>query len=194
MRSLRAAVGASAAALLLLAGCGGDPDPGDPSSTWTPTGTPESPTSAATQAPVEPKLPQAATKATEDGARAFIGYYWDVVNYAQATGNLRTLRSLSAATCDTCVGFISDVRQLYESGGRIVGGSNNVRVTRASKLSTPSGSGSGFRVEHVVSHAAQTIVNKDGSKDERKSGSNAFTAYLLWADGTHWRLDVMELR
>ncbi|WP_372492275.1 DUF6318 family protein, partial [Pimelobacter simplex] len=39
-----------------------------------------------------PVLPGAAKEASEEGARAFVGYYWELVNYAQATGDVRRLR------------------------------------------------------------------------------------------------------
>lgn len=193
MRSLRAALAASVAALALLGACSDDdPSPGDPSSTWTPTGKPETPTSDATAKPTEPALPEAATKATEDGARAFIAYYWDAVNYAQATGDVRRLNSLSAHSCDTCRGVAADLRAHYRSGGRIDGGDNSVHITEAAELSTSSGAAFGFRIEQVVSHEQQTIVEGDGSEDQRDAGSNRFTAYVLWVDEDHWRLDVME--
>ena len=195
MRSLRAALAASLAALALLAGCSDDdPSPGDPTSIWTPTSKPETPTSSATAKPTEPVLPDAATKATEEGARAFIAYYWAVVNYAQSTGDVAQLTRLSARSCDTCRGFIADVRAHYKAGGRIVGGSNTVRVTKASELSASSGSAFGFRLEQTVTHEAQTIIDPDGAEDEAEAGSDHFTGYVLWVDDTRWRLDVMELK
>lgn len=142
--------------------------------------------------PEEPELPAAAREATEDGARAFVGYYWELVNYAQATGDVKRLRQVSAPTCDVCVAFVEKVRALYSRGGRILGGANRSEVTELVDLELESG-GHGLRVEHNVSHDAQTIINADGDEDAHAAGTDHFTAFLLWV-GQRWRLDVMELR
>lgn len=193
MLSLRAAVGASAAALLLLAGCGGDPDPGDPSSTWTPTGTPESPTSAATQAPVEPKLPQAATKATEDGARAFIGYYWELINYVQVTGDVKELKRLSSTTCGGCQRAISAVETLYRDGGHAEGGQYQLKIDQIGEVKTASNSLYGVQAQIEVRNDEQLITRPDGATETSAPKSSRFNIYATWT-GRVWRIDILEPR
>lgn len=193
MRSLRAAVGASAAALLLLAGCGGDPDPGDPSSTWTPTGTPESPTSAATQAPVEPELPQAATKATEDGARAFIGYYWELINYAQVTGDVKALKRVSASTCRGCNRVINGISNLYEAGGYATGGEYSLKIDQIKEVMVANRSAFGMRAAVRVRNREQTVVQVGGDSTTSVPATNRYTTYLIWVNDA-WRTDILEPR
>ncbi|WP_051486300.1 DUF6318 family protein [Nocardioides sp. J54] len=192
MRPLRT-LAATALALAALSGCSDEStSPTETSSTPTES---RSPTASPTpETPEEPALPDAATKATKAGARAFITYYWDVVNYAQATGDVSTLKKLSAPTCDTCKGFVANVQEHYAAGGVIVGGENRARITQVAKVSTSTGSAFGFRVEQVVTHEPQVIVDSQGAEDRRSKGSDDFTAYLLWTDRNRWRLDVMELR
>ncbi|QSR26854.1 hypothetical protein CFH99_14585 [Nocardioides aromaticivorans] len=195
MRSLRAALAASLAALALLAGCSDDdPSPGDPGSTSTPTDKPETPTSSATAKPTEPALPDAATKATEAGARAFITYYWDLINYAQVTGDVKALKRVSASSCEGCNAGIEGVREHYQSGGRVIGGAHRIAIKSLSELSTSSGNAFGFHGVVRASHDDQTIISSDGSEDVRGPGTDTFDVYLLWLEKAGWRLDVMEVR
>lgn len=195
MRSLRAALAAPLAALALLAGCtDDDPSPGDPTSTWTPTGKPETPTSSATAKPTEPALPDAATKATEAGARAFIAYYFDLVSYAQVSGDVRALKRASGPSCRGCNAGIEGVRKHYGGGGRIVGGALVPTIDRIREISTQSGSLFGFRAIVTTSHNEQTIIESDGSSDTRSPGTDHWNLYLLWTPSDSWRLDVMDLK
>ncbi|NYI47745.1 hypothetical protein BJ993_004825 [Nocardioides aromaticivorans] len=194
MRSLRAALAASLAALALLAGCSDDdPSPGDPGSTSTPTGNPETPTSSATAKPTEPALPDAATKATEAGARAFITYYWDLINYAQATGDVKALKRVSGPNCDACTGINDRLHDQYAKGGHVEGGTNSSRVLKASELTTASESAYGFRIRAEVSHDEQTIYDGDGTADQRAAGTDIFVMVLFWSANDSWRLDVMQV-
>ncbi|WGX99860.1 DUF6318 family protein [Nocardioides sp. QY071] len=191
--TLRAAAAAAAAVLLLVAGCSDDgPSPRDPTSTWSPTGKMETPTSAAPD-PVEPDLPAAAAEASEAGARAFIGYYWELINYAQATGDVKALRSVSASTCEGCMAGIRGIEKHYKAGGSIVGGTNRIAHLNLTEVTSASGIYA-FQGDARVDHDAQTIVAGDGTQDPRTSGSDKWNLYALWADNSHWRLDVMELK
>ena len=189
--TIRAAV--AMLVLLLLSGCSdGNASPRDPSSTWSPTGTMQTPTSAAPD-PVEPQLPAAAKEASKAGARAFIAYYWDLINYAQVTGDVKALRSVSASTCSGCRAGIRGIRKHYASGGAIVGGINRVARLNLTEVTSASGIYA-FQGDAQVDHDAQTIVAGDGSEDSRTSGTDMWTLYALWVDNSYWRLDVMELK
>lgn len=180
-----------------LTGCsdGDDPDgSAEPTSTWSPTGTMEQPsTSPASAHPTEPVLPAAATERTEAGARAFIQHYWDLVNYAQVTGDVTRLSATSGPDCSACQAFIDRVRVHYRGGGRIVGGSNEVTVLGAAKLSTPTKAAFGYEVSMDVTHDEQVIETADGKRDIRGPGTDRFTAYLLWIERSRWRLDVLAV-
>ncbi|WP_377322216.1 DUF6318 family protein [Pimelobacter simplex] len=155
-----------------------------------------SPTGAGEPSPalMVPVLPGAAKEASEDGARAFVGYYWELVNYAQATGDVRRLRRVSAPTCEVCSGFVRDIRDHYRAGGRIVGGGNSVAITESAELSTAAGEAYGFRIELDLTHDEQSIIDGDGATSNPPSGVDQFTAYVLWVDGNHWRLDALDLK
>lgn len=193
MRTPRAhALAAAVSAVLLLAGCSGGDEPDDPKATWTPTSTPEDPSTSPAVA-TEPELPSEATKATEAGARAFIHHYWDLINYAQLTGDVSALRKLSAASCDGCAAGIRAIRRHYVEGGRLEGGRNVVRLRELEELRTDDDDAAlAYRADFVVKHAQQSIISSDGTRDRRESGKDRYTAYMLWvANG--WRLDVLEI-
>ncbi|MFC7502117.1 DUF6318 family protein, partial [Nocardioides sp. GCM10030258] len=145
-----------------------------------------------TEKPVEPVLPAAATKATEAGARAFITYYFDVINYAQATGEVSTLNALSASTCGACEDLAERLRNQYEDGGRIDGGVNSLKSISATEVTTTSKAAYGFQMKLDVFHDEQTLTDSDGDTEERGAATNAFTALIMWADG-RWRLDVLQV-
>jgi hypothetical protein len=85
-----------------------------------PTPTPAASTTAS--APTPPVMPRAARAHTEAGAKAFVRYFWDVVNYAQATGDTNAIAELSADGCVGCEVGIASVDEVYSNGGRILGG------------------------------------------------------------------------
>nr|WP_257759336.1 DUF6318 family protein [Pimelobacter simplex] len=186
------------ALVVLGAGVGGcNADPPDPGPTWSASvsadGTASgSPTAA--PGPVVPVLPAAAREASEAGARAFVGYYWELVNYAQATGDVRRLQRTSAATCDVCMGLVRDIREHYRAGGAIIGGENTVRITEVAELKADSVAALGFRLELEVTHDDQTILDGGGSTSSPSAGVNHFTAYALWVNEERWRLDALDLR
>lgn len=194
MRSLRAALAASLVALALLAGCSDDdPSPGDPSATSTPTGTPETPTTSATAKPTEPALPDAATKATEAGARAFITYYWDLINYAQATGDVKALKRVSGPRCAGCTSGITAIQGHYNSGGQIEGGDYAVEILKINELKDPSGKRFAFEAKVDARNTDQLITNSDGSKDREPAGHTTAVVAAIWA-AERWRLEAMEIR
>ncbi len=177
-----------------VVGCSDDGPEAGPSPSPTVSVSTSGSASPSEEVPVAPVLPEAAKVATEAGARAFIAYYWELINYAQVTGDVAVLGTMSARTCDVCTGFVDDLRKHYAAGGRIIGGRNAVRVISASQIETNSKSALGYRLELDVSHDGQEIAAADGTSEARDAGSNRFTAYLLWADQSRWRVDVMELR
>lgn len=194
MRSLRAALAASLAALALLTGCtDDDPSPGDPTSTWTPTGEPETPTSSATAKPTEPPLPDAATKATEEGARAFITYYWDLINYAQVTGDVEALKRVSGSTCRGCSRVINGISDLYTDGGHAIGGEYTLRIERITEVTTPDKAALGIEAAIRVRNQEQTIVQGSGESARSVPATSRYLIYLIWVNEA-WRTDIVEPR
>ncbi len=72
-------------------------EPTEPTTTTTPTET----------GPVEPTLPTEAEEESKAGAEAFVTFYWDVVNYATKSGDVRLLEHLDQPSCRGCEGGIA---------------------------------------------------------------------------------------
>jgi len=168
-----------------LAGCGGDPPTPPP---FTPTTSSTSPTPTSTE-PVEPVLPDAATEPTEAGARAFAEFYWELVNYAQATGDTSPVRLVSAQTCQPCASSASAIDRVYAKGGVIRGGDYSVTSvdTQALDVAHPA-----YRLLLQVKNTKQQIdypgVDKDSSLT---SGSAAVRMYVDFLHG-QWLAAVVE--
>lgn len=184
-------VAALSAVAALAAGCNDDSEP-VPEKTTPVTRATDGPTDEPTEAPSKPVLPDAATKPTKAGAEAFIHYYWDVVNYAQATGNVKLLSRIASATCDTCAGVVDGLRKIYRSGGAVRGGLNTVDIRSTAQERFDDSDAFVFKIRHRVSHEPQTIIDANGGEDPRDSGANDFIAFVTWT-ASQWRLDVLEL-
>ncbi|TNM39417.1 hypothetical protein FHP29_10900 [Nocardioides albidus] len=191
--TIRAAL-AALVLLLGLVGCGDDaPSPQDPESTWSPTGKMETPTSAADETPDEPQIPDEATKATKAGARAFITYYWELINYAQATGDIKTLRAVSSAECRGCLSGINGIRTLYKEGGYLTGGDYSVDVTMLEKAEFETPSARAFHAQISARNEEQVITAGDGSTTISDPATNDIEVYVLWV-ADQWRMDVLVIR
>ena len=180
------------AATLTLAACSDD-EPREPEPSPTSTGTTAAPTPSPSAEPTEPVLPEAAKEPTEAGARAFITYYWDLINYAQVTGDVKALEKASGPNCAGCNAGITGIRERYAGGSRVVGGEHTVEIQSVTLLTSSSRTTRAFRAEMTARHGEQTVVDSDGSQDERGAGQDQFTVYILWV-GARWRLDVMEIK
>lgn len=172
------------ALLVALAGCqeeSADPPSPKPSPTVT-----ESPTESPS-APAEPDMPAAAKEPTQAGAEAFVRYYWDLVNYAQATGDTKRLRSVSAATCVQCDGGIDAIDDVYGRDGRIVGGRYVVDRLEASKLES---SVPRFRLTYALANTSQ-VIDLPGSADDGSlhASTNEIEMFVDYLDDA-WSVSV----
>ncbi|MBM9460507.1 hypothetical protein JK386_11385 [Nocardioides sp. zg-536] len=196
MRMLRAPGLALTAALLAcaFAGCS-DADGDEPAPRPTVSASP-SPSASATEAagtPVEPTLPAEAKEPTKAGARAFIAYYWDLINYAQETGEVTALRNASGAQCEGCKTGIAGIESLYDNNGYATGGQYKVTLVKINKLAPEKRALNAFEALISVTNQPQHIVNSDGSVQDLKSSTNRYVVVSLWAE-SRWSLEIMELQ
>lgn len=194
MRTLRLGI-ATLVAAAVLTGCSDDePDPGDSMSTWTPSGTVERPSSSAPpERPTEPPLPDAATKATEDGARAFITYYWDLVNYAQLTGDVKALKAVSAPGCSGCQAGIEAIGDVFGQGGHTEGGAYRLERLTLSEVKAPGLDDYVFTSMATVTNDEQVIERGNGTGSTSAPATNKFALVIEW-DSTNWRIQQSEIR
>lgn len=103
--------------------------------------TPPSPTSSVTPSSTSsatPELPEAAKAGTKAGAVAFVRYYIELINHAQATGNTAALKAVEAPSCGSCLKGRRYIEDIYSSGGHIEGGAFRIIQVLATPMTTPS--------------------------------------------------------
>ena len=143
---VRTAVVVLTAALLLSSCQGGSPPGGPPSETSSTTASPTAsvsvPSASATPSappvykpadakgkaqnvPV-PVMPELAKENSKAGLEAFIGYYYAVGNYANETGDISVLGTLSTPECKACAYFQKASTDSYKNGRWMVGGHMDV--------------------------------------------------------------------
>lgn len=174
---------AAACAALALTGCSEDDpapkiDPGDSSSaaaTPTPTST----------APVEPTLPAEAEGTDAAAAEAFVEFYWEMVNYAQATGDVDGLRELALESCAACSGGADDIELVSQKGGTAEGGTVTVRSARATPYAA--GPSRGFVVRVNVDIVDQ-IVRIPGEKPDKYTGGPAVFRFIVESGDEGWKV------
>lgn len=181
----------------LIAGCSDDdPEPkvADPtdSSSAASTGSPTPDPSPSPTAPVAPTLPAEAQGTDAAAAEAFVRFYWETVNYAQATGDTESLRQLGDNSCSACTSGADGIEETFQGGGSILGG--EVLVSRATARRVTSRVGAAFAVNVEASTRPQVVRAPDGSSQKFEGGESAFQFILRVLDGA-WsvmRLDVTE--
>lgn len=172
----------SAACLALLLGlagglsaCGGSAEPSTmPSSSGSTT------PSASPTGPVEPVLPEAAKANTKAAAVAFVRYYVDLINYAQATGDVDGLRAASDPACVLCDNVADTLFDLYDRGGHLSGG--DWSITNMEVFATGDASwGSAVRVRTT----AQTVTRK-GQQEQHVVGARSSQSFALMREDAGW--------
>ena len=164
--------------LLALAGCGGDPK-AEPSPT-------KSVTTPVSTTPAPPVMPEAAKADTKAGAIAFVKHYIDLINYAQATGDLDVLAGVEDRDCESCANGRDALAKIYDAGGVIKGGELSFRFTSAA----PSARYQGWLVSGSLHFAPQTVAREAGATPEDLSGGTTpANAFVSTSNPLHeWRV------
>lgn len=172
-----------AAALVLLVGCSDD-EPRPPPTPTAPTSTAGSPTPSPTPTgPVEPTMPPEAAGEDAAAAEAFVEYFWEMSNYAQATGDVQGLRRLGAPGCAACKGGADGIERVYSKGGSMNGG--ELRVTQVSAKPFVSGPSTGFAITLGVSVREQRVL-VPGEKEKIYPGGRGKIQMILEASDQGW--------
>jgi len=167
--------------VLALGDCSGaDPEPRfAPPSTSAPT----SPSTTAVSGPVEPTMPAAAKGTDAAAAEAFVRFYWEMVNYAQATGDLDGLQSLADASCAACREGTSYLERVFSDGGEISGGAATVRV-RTTGFVKDQGRSNAVVVFDVSSTRQRVDYPGDRRDESYPGGVTRLSAILIPHAGT----------
>lgn len=71
-------------------------------------------------------MPSQAAQHSDEGAKAFVAYFWDVVTAARTAADSSYLSSLVDAHCDGCAGAVEAINDEQSSGAVVSGGRNSV--------------------------------------------------------------------
>lgn len=151
---------ATLAVLAVLAGCNGS-EADEPKTSPSPSISTTAPTPDPTPTgPVAPTPPPEMEKANKAGARMFAEYYWELANYAQATGDTTALRAAQLPLCKACTGALEAVEEIYEKGWTIHGGDHKPTVLSLERLTK--GQITEFRMLAEVNINDQLVRNEAG--------------------------------
>jgi hypothetical protein len=127
-------------------------------------------------------MPAAAKKHTAAGAEAFVRYWVEVVNFAQATGQTSALEAIDDVRCAGCRGVVKAIRSPYSKGGRIEGGAWQVGSLRELPLDY----GADWAAFAKAKTDVQTVYKRDGAGETYPGGAFHFYAYVAYDGG--WRM------
>ncbi len=71
-------------------------------------------------APVLPAMPAQAQEMTNEGAEAFVQYWFDLANYGVATGDTGPVMTMAEPSCTVCERIRAQIAANYSDGGRIL--------------------------------------------------------------------------
>jgi hypothetical protein len=177
-RLSRLAVPVVAAALTLSACGGGGGDKKDPLASKTPSASP---------APVQAPIPAAALKHTDDGAIAFVQFYFNtILTDAYAQADVKRLVSVSDPNCVVCRATVGDIAFFAAQNDKPQGGAVTVTAVKVAESNTEVTS-----INLTYSAAKLSELNQDGSTAysvNPRSGVD-FIAQVQWdADKGSWRM------
>jgi hypothetical protein len=130
-------------------------------------------------------LPAAAKKPTRAGATAFYRYFWAVYNYSFESLDSRSLRLISARTCDFCLNAVSGIEKKRTAGSKFEGGTVTVDVA----VSAPGDPRIGLLVNSVLTQSDGRRIDEDGTAGEAIQGRSKMRidAAVAW-NGKKWRM------
>jgi hypothetical protein len=172
-------------ALLGLTGCGAAA-PAAPASP-TPTVATTSPSATPTTGP--PAIPAAARQHTTAGAKAFVTYFWQVVDYAQHTLDTTRLEEVSNDDCIGCNRGISGLKKDGRRGATIVGGDNTVSGSQAGPLTL--GKTTFTQVFFSLTNTEQTETFANGHTKHSKAATVHMRMLLQPVPGG-WSVETLE--
>lgn len=170
-----------------LSGCGNTDTP--PAQADPTTSSPSTTVSSVASGPTAPAMPAATHTNTRAGAIAFARYFWDVVNYAQATLDTRLLKTLGSRSCRGCQGGVRWIDGIAASHGSIRGGRNTVR-----HVGIPSPARRGhpdWDVSLEIVSSGQVVTQPGKPPKRYDRGVNHVSMTLRMEDGS-WKVEFLE--
>ena len=109
-------------------------------------------------------MPDAAKGTDAASAEAFVKFYWEMVNYAQRTGNIERLIAI-ADRCVNCDNGVQSIRDTYQAEGVIRGGIGSVAQLDTTFLDRPDGD---WAVVEYRLHTTEQEIDLPGQEDDKQ--------------------------
>ena len=198
-RCVAATIAAAVAATGAMSGCGDDEaepaDSGLPAESELTESAPEispstagpTPTDPTPSGPQEPPLPAAAKAPGKAGAKAFVAYYIELLNYASWTGDTDAIRTYGKG-CRGCRADAGFFEGIYQRGGWIKGG--RWTPVPGSWIVLPRHPGYFVGVNIDSAKARQRVRKR--AQVERVLRERLHRDFHLVRDGSHWNVTYME--
>lgn len=187
------ALALATAATLALAGCSGrEEEPtATPSATSSSTGSP-SPTgstspsatgspSASASAPID--IPAAAQANTEDGAVAFVRFWFEQVNIAFTTANPAVITLLSTSDCKSCSSLAESPAEFAAKQQRAKPSPFKPLTNVKSLGKDPDGQ---YRVSFTLAQNTVSVLDASGKVVDTQQGGSAKRVALVTRKGEQW--------
>lgn len=158
-----------------------------------------SPTAPSTSAspvdtePTEPPAPEGMAEDSKQGAELLVRYYWQLVDYAQLTGDVKAMKTLSRPGCEACNNGLSALRGIHKAGGFIRGGKHAVRALKVTRLgSVDSGA---YRVDLILSSSRQKArASAEAKLDTVPASVDGFLFAISKDTDGRLKIDFWELK
>jgi hypothetical protein len=148
------------------------------------------PSSPPTATPTKVILPAAATAHTEDGAKAFVRIYFEVLSLAGTNTETGPIRALSSDDCTGCQRVFSALDALHDQGKRY----NIASIVVLATVLKPGSTTSRPIVLMQGKELPSKLIAADGSTIQSfAGGALLFEATLAWTDDG-WRMRDMVTR
>ncbi len=143
-----------------------------------------------TTTPTQVILPPAATAHTEDGAKAFVRIYFEVLSLAGTNTETGPIRALSSNDCAGCRRIFGAIDTLHDQGKRY----NIASIVVLGTVLKPGSTTSRPVVLMQGKELPSKLIASDGSAIESFAGGPLlFEATLVWTDAG-WRMRDMVTR
>lgn len=129
-------------------------------------------------------MPEAAKAETKAGAMAFVRHYVELVNHAQATGDIDELQSAEQAGCRSCRAAREGVRKHYQSGGSINGGDWHIDSASAIRNAAIAG----WVVDLNVTFGRQTISFGSSQPDKVNEPGRMILSIQVHRSDDAWKV------
>ncbi len=136
----------------------------------------------------KPLLPAAAKQPTAEGAKAFVLYYFDALNYSLSHGDTDLLAHSTNAGCQMCNGYLLGIAKWKQDHARLAGGLTVPAALAIGPFSTTDPVT--FLATFLTSPA--TLTKPDGTATDYPGGRTRGGLAVLYANG-QWQMTEIVL-